>query len=274
MEIILRTSKKRSAFASLFGIKGLSIENNLITLDELKDMDTSNIFISVNKNMFNSDLDNLESTLIELSKMSIRGVFFYDMAVLSIVNRLKLNINLIWAQDFLTTNYKTCNYYEKEGIKGVLISNVLTIDEVMNISNNTNLDCYVNIFGWQFMAVSKRNLINNYFDYIKEKNDSNFHYMIEKDVKYKVQEENYGTKIYSNYILNGIRYLKKLEESGIKYIILDDFDIDDFEKVLLIFEKAITFKYDLNTLEDEINKIIRTDLGFFDKKTIYKVKRK
>lgn len=275
MKIILKTNNKKSAMALLFGIKGLSTENNLITIDELNKMDNPNIFISLDKNMFNSDLEFLEETLKELEGKTL-GILFYDLSVLSIVKRLNLNINLIWKGDFLTTNYKTCEYYYNEGVSGVVLSNVLTKDEICEISNNTSLDTFVNIFGYQEMALSKRHLISNYFEYINEDNNSNIHNMIERGKEYKTKEEDYGTKMYSDYILNGIKYLNDLKESGVKYIILDSFNIDDkvFDKIVNIYEKALMGNNNLNKLNDEIDKLIGTETGFFDKKTIYKVKRK
>lgn len=276
MEIILRSNKQRDAYASLFGIKHLSIDRNLITLEELKEKNYENIFITLDKNMFNSDLFFLEKTLKELDKLNIRGVLFYDLAVLSITKRLDLDLNLIWAGDFLTTNYKTCNYYFKEGVKGVLISNVLTCDEICEISKQVELDTYVNIFGKEMMAISKRRLISNYFEYINEKDQKEKHNMIEKDKSYRITEASYGTKIYSDYVLNGIVYLDRLKQAGVKYIILDDFDIESsiFEKVLNIFNSAIKDCKNLELKEKEIDKLIETKRGFFDKKTIYKVKKK
>ena len=276
MEIILRSNKQRDAYASLFGIKHLSIDRNLITLEELKEKNYENIFITLDKNMFNSDLFFLEKTLKELDKLNIRGVLFYDLAVLSITKRLDLDLNLIWAGDFLTTNYKTCNYYFKEGVKGVLISNVLTCDEICEISKQVELDTYVNIFGKEMMTISKRHLISNYFEYINEKDQKEKHNMIEKDKSYRITEASYGTKIYSDYVLNGIVYLDRLKQAGVKYIILDDFDIESsiFEKVLNIFNSAIKDCKNLELKEKEIDKLIETKRGFFDKKTIYKVKKK
>lgn len=276
MEIILKTKKTESAMALLFGIKDLSIEENLITLEQLEKINRDNIFISLNKNMFNTDLDLLEKTLKKLNDLKVKGIFFYDLAVLSITKRLNLDLNLIWAADFLTTNYKTCDFYFNEGVKGVLISNVLTKEEIIEISKNTKLDTFVNIFGYQMMAISKRHFISNYFSYIDEENNNNVHTISEKDKKYLIDEEDYGTKLYSNYILNGIKYLKELKDANVKYIILNDYNLEEdlFTKIVDIYKKAVTFNYDLNNLDEEINNLIKTDTGFFDKKTIYKVKKK
>lgn len=273
--MIILDINKKCAPAHLFGIKGLSISDNLISIEEFLSLDDKDVFITLDKNMFNSDLPFLEEVLIKLSKENIKGVFFYDLSVLSIVKRLNLNINLIWAGDFLTTNYKTIDFYLKDGIKGVLISSLLTIDEICEIIEKTKIKTFVNIFGYQLVSISKRKLISNYFEYINENDNNGIHTMIERGKEYKTKEDSYGTKIYSNYILNGIKYLKRLKNSGVDYIILNDFDIDKdlFSKVLSIYEKALTFDYDLNILDKDINNLIDTDTGFFDKKTIYRVKK-
>ena len=272
--IILEVNKK-CAPAHLFGIKGLSISDNLISIEEFLKQDNKEAFIALDKNMFNSDLKFLEEVLIKLSKEKIKGVFFYDISVLSIVKRLNLDINLIWAGDFLTTNYKTIDFYKKDGVKGLSISNLLTIDEICEIIEKVQVKTFVNIFGYQLVAVSKRNLISNYFEYIDEEKSNDIHTMIERGKEYKTKEDEYGTKIYSNYILNGIKYLKRLKDSGVDYIILNDFDVDKkiFSKVLSIYEKALDFKDDLDILDKEINSLIETETGFFDKKTIYRVKK-
>ncbi len=272
MEIILKTKNKKSAFALLFGIKDLAIEENLITINELKEMNIENIFISLNKNMFNSDLSFLEETLIELNKLKVKGVLFYDLAVLSITKRLNLDLNLIWAGDFLTTSYKACEFYEKEGVKGVVLSNVLTKDEIIEIAKKTKLKTFVNIFGYQMMAISKRHFISNYFEFINEDDNNSSHHMIERGKSYNIDEEEYGTKMYSDYVLNGIKYLNEFKEAGVDYIVLNDYNLDEdlFTKVVDIYNKALTSKCD----EEEINKLIKTETGFLDKKTIYKVKKK
>lgn len=277
MEIVLRSNNIwKGSFFLLFGLKGLSIDNNLISLEELKDMDTSKIYISLDKNIFNDDLSFLEQALLFLNDLKVRGIFFYDLAVLSLSKKLKIDIPLIWNQNFLVTNYRTCNYYKKEGVKGAVISSEITIDEIVNISRNIDMDLFVNIFGFQLMAVSKRLLLSSYFDYVNESNEDIYHYMSERTGRYGVIENDYGTKFISKDIFNGIRYINRLKDAGIKYIILDDYGIDKdiFDNVLECFNLAINSSTDdeLLELERKINCLVPTSLGFFDKKTIYKVK--
>ena len=281
MKIIYKTNKNyRNAKCVLFGLKDLSTYENEITLEKLKDIKDKEVFLAIDKNIFNSDLELLENTLKRIDKYNISGIFFYDLAVLNLAKKYNIKTPLIWNQNFLVTNYKTCNFYQKEGITGAVLSSEITISEVEEIAKNTKLNLFLNIFGYQLMAVSKRNLITNYFKYLNLENDKQTNYIIEKNNNYPVIEEKIGTKFYTKDILNGIRYINRLKQANIKYLILDDNLIDQkvFEEVASIYEESIANNLTDEQLlekEEKIKKLLpNTSTLFLDKKTIYKVKRK
>ncbi|MGM9878641.1 MAG: U32 family peptidase [Bacilli bacterium] len=281
MKIIYKTNKNyRNAKSVLFGLKDLSTYENEITLENLKNIKNKEIFLAIDKNIFDSDLEYLESVLKKIDNFNIKGIFFYDLAVLNLAKKHNLKTPLIWNQNFLVTNYKTCNFYQKEGIKGAVLSSEITIEEIEEIAKNTSLDLFLNIFGFQLMAISKRNLITNYFKFLKVENDKQINYMMQKDEKYPVIESKIGTKFYTKDILNGIKYINRLKKSNIKYIILDDNLIDEkvFKEVADIYEEVVKKDFTEQELQEK-EKIIKkllsnTSTLFLDKKTIYKVKRK
>ncbi len=280
MKIIYKNNNYKGAKTLLFGLKDLSILENTITLENLKNYQNKEIYLSIDKNLFNEDIKVLEKNLKQIDNYNIKGILFYDLAVLNLAKKLNIKTPLIWNQNFLVTNYKTINYYNKDNIKGTVISSEITIEEIKEIAKNTNLDLFVNLFGYQLMAVSKRSLISNYFKHINQNNNTDINCMIEKNNKYPVIENDICTKFYTKEVLNGIKYINILKEIGIKYIILEDIFLDKeiFNKVANIYEKAINNEIteeELLTKEEEINKLIsNTSTLFLNKKTIYKVKRK
>lgn len=280
MEIIYKTKRNlKDAKSILFGLKGLSTYDNLVTLKQLEIYKDKNIYLALDKNIFNEDLSLLEEVLTKIDNYNIKGIIFYDLAVLSISKRLGIKTPLIWGQNFLVTNYKTCDFYEKQNVKKAIVSAEITIDEIEEIAKNTNLELLVNVFGYRLMAISKRKLVTNYFDYLDEKNDKKINYIIEKNDKYPIIENDIGTKIYTKDVLCGIRYLKRLKEAGVKYIILEDTFLkdDEFDKVRKVFETVINKDLNEEELLKEENKIKEIipniSLLFLNKKTIYKVKR-
>ena len=260
---------EKNAQAFLFGLKNFSyttkINLNINQIKKIKQQTDKEIFIKIDKNIFNKDLERLKQNLIELDKLNINGIMFYDLSVMSIAKNLNLKTPLIWNQNYFVTNYKTCKYYEKEGIQGAVISSEITKEEILEIRKNTKLTLFVNIFGYQMMAFSKRKLITNYFKYLKKKNLKKKNYIIEKDKKYRIIETQEGTIILSDKILNGIKYKQLFEDNNINYLILDQTMIKDrpFLKILDIIN---------NNKQEEIP-IKNTDELFLNKKTIYKVKK-
>lgn len=260
---------EKNAQAFLFGLKNFSyttkINLNINQIKKIKQQTDKEIFIKIDKNIFNKDLEKLKQNLIEIDKLNINGIMFYDLSVMSIAKNLNLKTPLIWNQNYFVTNYKTCKYYEKEGIQGAVISSEITKEEILEIRKNTKLTLFVNIFGYQMMAFSKRKLITNYFKYLKKKNLKKKNYIIEKHKKYRIIETKEGTIILSDKILNGIKYKQLFEDNNINYLILDQTMIKDrsFLKTLDIIN---------NNKQEEIP-IKNTDELFLNKKTIYKVKK-
>ena len=117
MEIIYKVNKEfKNADAFLFGLKGFSTLEEEITLEELSSFSGKKVFLALDKNMFNSDLASLEDILSNIDNYNVSGILFYDLSVLSIAKRLNIKTPVIWNQNYLVTNYKTCNFYNELGL--------------------------------------------------------------------------------------------------------------------------------------------------------------
>lgn len=257
----------------IIGIKDMCVNTNfciddLSILSGLKDKD---IFISLNKNMHNGDLSRVESILLELNNYPIKGVLFYDIGVLNIYNRLNLNYDLVWAQEHLTTNFNTINYWYRKGAKYALISNDITFEEIKDIEKNSKSKLIVNLFGYLPMFVSKRHIVKNYLNQFDLSDRSNVNYMEKEGNTYPIIDNNVGTFCYSAYILNGIKYVLDL---NVEYILLNSFNIDTGKMVEVIKMFRSVNNDNVSEYEFKINKMFsNTNYGFLDTKTIYRVKK-
>jgi collagenase-like PrtC family protease len=258
----------------LLGIESYSVNTFNVNIDYIKEISKrTNVYVSLNKNIANTELDEVEHILKELNKMDIKGLFFADIGIVNLVHKLNLNINLIWSQEHLTTNFYTINYWYNHGVKGTFLSNEITKDEMLTISNNTDSELYVQLFGYIPMYVSKRHAVNNYLKYFNlSKKDSNY-YIFKEDNKYSIVDNNEGTVIYSSFILNGLREYLELNKT-INNIILNGYQIDDNQllEVLDIFNQVNDDNYDslnnkLTTMFDNLGN------GFLNEETIYRVKK-
>ena len=269
------------AYALSFGLEDLSIYETTISLEKLKEIRSTyqnkKIYVAIDKNFFNGEIENLKITLKELDKLNLEGIFYYDLAVLNIHKELNLKTPLIWNQNFLTTNYKTCNYYYQKGVKKVVLSAEITIDEIKEIASNTKSELFINVFGYQLMSLSRRKLITNYLKYTgyNKKEDN---YLKKEGKDYLIKENDAGTSIFTNHILNGLTKINELKKINAN-IILDEMNIshDKFMKILEIYTFAINNDLtdeELIKKEEEIKSIIpNVSTGFFDIKTMYKVKK-
>ena len=218
----------------ILSVTNLSI-NSLFTLniDDIEELtkkySDKEIFVSLNKNMFNNDLKQLEDVLIKLSNFNIAGVLYYDISVLSIVKRLKLNIHLVWSQEHLTTNYLTCNFYEDRGCKYTYLSGEITLKEILEIREKTDMKLIVPIFGYLPMFASIRHIVNNYLDYFDLKNNSEIKYMVKENNKYPIIDNNLGTVAYSSHILNGLDEYLELKKRKIDYVTINSFNKKSFK---------------------------------------------
>ena len=99
-----------SADAIVVGIENLSVNflevkfSDIPNLSEKLHSKSKKIFISINKNMHNHNLDDVETVLKKCEELMIDGIFYCDVAVLNIHRKLSLTIPLVWNAEHLATN--------------------------------------------------------------------------------------------------------------------------------------------------------------------------
>ena len=260
----------------IIGIKNMSINMNLsLGVDDLDSIDDlmsdKEIFICMNKNMHNSDLPLIKDILLKLNKYNIKGLLYYDVAVLNIYNSLDLNYDLVWAAEHYTTNYSTINYWSSHNIKYTYLSSDITSAEINEISKKCKVKLMVNMFGYLPMFVSKRHIVENYLNFFDLEDDSGVNYIEKEDKIYPIIDSKIGTSVFSCNILNGIKTYLELD---VDYIVLNSFDIkpSDFIKILEMFknvnnDNVIEFNDKINNMFENV------DSGFLNMKTIYRVKK-
>ena len=176
---------------------------------------------------------------------------------MNIVKRLNIKKELVVFQDHLNASIYSNNFYKKRGINYAVITNDITRDEINEISkyNSLMLICY----GYLPIFYSRRYLISNYLKYISKNKESNIYYIKNKDDKYPIVEEEFGTTIYTKEPINLINDINDL---NVEYIILNAnlTNREDFRSILN--------QYLTNRPEIDSSKCYR---GFIDKKTVYKV---
>lgn len=265
----------------IIGLKDYSINYLEFAENEIEDLlrkyPNMELFVSINKNIFNNDIKKLEEILLRLDKLPLKGVLFYDLSILSLWKKNSLKMPLCWHQTHMVTNYNTCNYYYEKGCKYAYLSSEITESEILEICKKTSMKTMALFMGYPIVSHSKRKLLSNYFEYFNyEKKDEVYKIKSLNSADYFIKETNNGTSILYGNIVNGSSKIVSLKEY-IDYAILDEQFIDHemFIKILCLYNELIKEINDspINEVLNKINSLIGNDTSFFDKKTIYKVKK-
>ena len=242
-------------------IDKLSVNSSFyVDVDMLNSIDFKDkeLFVSINKLMHNNDLEYLRIVMNKIKNMNLR-ILFYDMAVFNIAKEYDIVDKLVIYQDHLNASVLSNMFYSRLGIKSSYVTSDIMGDELIDIKNNTDMEILFTGYGYLPMFYSRRYLITNYLKYIEQDNDGEDYYIInDMNDKYKICEEKYGTTIYSGKPVNLINQLDKLK--NIDYIVMHSNNISNFE-----FNSMV----DRFIVGDKLDDVYE---GFFDKKTIYRVK--
>ena len=264
--------------ALLLGIHKFSVMNMVsFTVDEIKDIVLKypqlEIFVKMDKNIFNEEIEEVRKCLTELNDIPIRGVFFYDLALLELKDELSLSFDLVWSQTHMVTNYRTCEYYYQKGVSYALLSKEITLDEIGEISKKSSVQTIVEVVSLPSVGFSRRKLVHNYYEYYQEQGTSSLT-VLEKvtNKKYLVKEEEAGTGFLLDEVLNGTSVISSLYQAGVDYVLFREEGIPAFLELIRDTKKYISLGCSDTSYVEKYKKL-GDNTGFFFKKTIYRVKK-
>ena len=136
-------------------------------------------------------------------------------------------------------------------------------------------DVEVNSTTAMYLRISSRasglNNVSKYSAMYILSDNSTVNYMKKEGKTYPIIDNNIGTSVYSNNILNGIKTILNID---VDYIVLNGFGIElsKFINVIELFKNVN--KDNINEYEERINNMFNNvDNGFLNTKTIYRVKK-
>ncbi|GGB04355.1 U32 family peptidase [Macrococcus hajekii] len=248
-------------------------------------------YVAVNGLFHNEHLDAVEDYIKWLHEIRPDRIIFGDPSVVMYVRAQENPIPLHWNQEALVTNQFQCNYWGERGASRAVLARELSMEEVIEIKENTDVEVEVQVHGMTCMFQSKRNLLGNYFLYMdkamKIENRQDAQNMLlydeERNNKYPIYEDYNGTHIMSPNDICVIEELEELFEADI-----DSFKIDGvlqsedyITEVTRQYRKAIDlYNEDPDLYEDEKFGLLEViediqpehrplDQGFLYKQTVY-----
>jgi len=283
MKLLVECSQKESLYLDsvdgiILPLEGFSVESVCyFSIDEIREICkkySSNVFIKINKNFMNEEIEPLKSILKELDFLKVAGIFFYDLAVLELVRELKLNVSLIWNQTHMVNNYKTCDYYYSKGVKYALLGKEITLEEIHEILDKSSIQVMVEVVSRPSVAFSKRSLVTNYYKDLGKRGSSEI-IVKEKmtDMNYHLIENKDGTSFFLDLVTNGTGILHDLYLWNTPFVIMREYGLEDcFLELVKDTKKYIEGECKDSSYIEKYKKL-GDYTNFFFKKTIYKVKK-
>lgn len=250
-------------------------------------------YVAVNGIFHNYHIPALEDYIAFLHEIRVDRIIFGDPAVVMIVKQQENPIPLNWNAETLVTNHFQCNYWGRRGAKRAVLARELSLEEILNIKENSDVEIEVQVHGMTCMFQSKRMLLGNYYTFQDRQmkiqrneaaTDSQLLlYDEERDNKYPVFEDYNGTHIMSPNDICLIEELEPLFEAGIDSLKIDGvLQTEEYISVATEqYREAIDlYEEDPDTYEDEKFMLVDPieaiqpehrpfDEGFYYKQTVY-----
>ena len=234
------------------------------------------LIISLNLIMHNDDIEEVNSFLDTIKRLDIYGIIFGDLGVYNLAKKKGLEQLLIYNPETLNTNYYDPIFWNKKGIKGLIISKEITFEDIKEITKDKTIEIGLIGHGHLNMFHSRRPLISNFFKYKEEEHKE---YLDNKNLKlveelrnesYPVFQDEHGTHIFRAKSLESYKEVATLKNH------LDLFIIDGILKDTAYLEETLkNYQEILQSNDQESAKNISESLqdthdsGFLYKKTVY-----
>lgn len=184
------------------------------------------VYVTANIIPHNDDLKELPDYLVQLDRIGVDAVIVADPGTFSIVQEVLPNMEIHVSTQANNTNYRTFNFWHKQGAQRVVLARELSFQEIKEISDNIppELELEGFVHGAMCISYSGRCLLSNYM----ANRDANrgecaqpcrwkYHIVEEKrpGEYMPVYEDESGTYIMNSKDLCMIEHIPKVIEAGV-----------------------------------------------------------
>ncbi len=183
------------------------------------------IYVTVNIFARNYDIDKVAEYFKFLENIGIDGAIISDTGLVYLAREVAPSLPVNLSTQANTLNYKTAEFWQKQGVKRVILARELSLNEIAQISQKVpDIEIETFIHGAMCIAYSGRCLLSDY----RNGRSSNrgecvqacrWHYEIrekDSDCGYlEMEEDERGTYIMNSKDLNLLNYIDRLADSGV-----------------------------------------------------------
>lgn len=210
--------------------------NDIVEINNYCKANNKKVYIVIDNFISEDELLSLNEYFYFIEGLNVDGIYFHDLGIYTIADSYGLKNKLIYDGKSVLCNSLDSAYMLSKGIDSVLISRELTLKEIKDIVKNNDGQVDLQIFGHIRLSYSKRKFLSNYFREINREYDylnkeSLFLIEEKRDYKMPIVEDNDGTFIYSDFVVEMFEEMPELS-SSIKRGIVDTLFINDDNKIV------------------------------------------
>jgi len=205
MNIILNTNElgylpflETPVDSFIIGLKGFCINQKYsVNIKELDNMikeiknNNKNLYLSINTFLLEKDLKRFKMIFNKIKNLDIDAFIVSDLGILNIFIENNLENKVILDLQTYVTNKYSAKSLLNLGVKRIVLSKEITLEDIKNISTYNNGKIEVLSQGYVPITFSKRPILKCYYEkyglnkkgdthYIKEENRDNYYYLYEE----------------------------------------------------------------------------------------------
>lgn len=184
------------------------------------------VYVSINVVPHNSHFKEIEDYLKKLEEIKVDAIIITDPGMLTIAKNIIPIMEVHLSDQANVTNYVTAKFWNKEGIKRILVSKELSCDEIGMIRANTPIDMDIEVYVHGAMGISHsgRPLLSNFISdksndksLLENLNNKKYNLVEEKrqGEYFPVYQDERGTFFFNSEELCMLEHIPTLIKSGI-----------------------------------------------------------
>lgn len=204
------------------------------------------VVVAANAILHNDKIALARDYLKRMKALKVDKLLVGDTGLIQIMKDPELYIPYIYDASVLTTSSGQVNFWKKYGAIAALVAREVPYVELEHLVSKAELPVVTQVYGAQCIQQSKRNLLDNYFNFIGKEplNFEERHLFISEPGKdethYSIYQDSHGTHVFANNDIHLMEQLPLLYEINAKKWYLDGLYTpgEDFVTVVKAYDQA------------------------------------
>ena len=177
-----------------------------------------NISVRANLTLHEDETDKADDMMKYLASQRVHSIFYADPALFLLAKKYNMTARMIYDPETLMTSVKDAEWWLNRNIGGVAVSPLLTLQETTEITQAVK-KAVVTVHGRTLMSRSFRKLLSAYeahygMEYALEGREGLTLIEAKRDGIMPVYEDETGTLIYSDNVLDSFDFIDRIMQSG------------------------------------------------------------